>query len=136
MELATEPDTYSPCVDNLGNYIDKHPNFAVLPNGIRCLCGGRKDTYSSSSFGPHTKTKMHKKWLEQMTANKTNYYRECEEQKRTIHNQKIIIAQMEQELQMKNRTIDYLSSQLLDLVSKDKIPPSVNTMVGNLIEFD
>jgi hypothetical protein len=135
MELATEPDIYSPCVDNMGNYIDKQPNFSVLPNGIRCPCGGRKETYSSSSFGPHTKTKMHKKWLDQITANKANYYRECEEHKHTIHNQKIIIAQLEQELQLKTRTIDYMSSQLLGFISKTQTHES-NTLVGNLIEFD
>ena len=135
MELATEPDVYSPCVDNLGNYIDKQPNFSVLSNGVRCPCGGRKDTYSCSSFGPHTKTKMHKKWLEQLTANKNNYYRECEEHKRTIHNQKIIIAQMEHELQSKTRTIDYMSSQLLAFISKNQTQTS-NTLVGDLIEFD
>jgi hypothetical protein len=135
MELATEPDIYSPCVDNMGNYIDKQPNFSVLPNGIRCPCGGRKETYSSSSFGPHTKTKMHKKWLDQITANKANYYRECEEHKHTIHTQKIIIAQLEQELQLKTRTIDYMSSQLLGFISKTQTHES-NTLVGNLIEFD
>jgi hypothetical protein len=135
MELATEPDIYSPCVDNMGNYIDKQPNFSVLPNGIRCPCGGRKETYSSSSFGPHTKTKMHKKWLDQITANKANYYRECEEHKQTIHTQKIIIAQLEHELQLKTRTIDYMSSQLLGFISKNQTHES-NTLVGNLIEFD
>jgi len=133
MELATEPDVYSPCVDNLGNYIDKQPNFSVLPNGIRCPCGGRKDTYTSSSFGPHMKTKLHKKWLEQMTANKANYYRECEELKRTIHNQKVIIAQMEHEIQCKNRTIDYMTSQLSELISKNQ---SQTSAIGNLIDFD
>ena len=115
----------------MGNYIDKLPNFSVLPNGIRCPCGGRKETYSSSSFGPHTKTKMHKKWLDQITANKANYYRECEEHKQTIHTQKIIIAQLEHELQLKTRTIDYMSSQLLGFISKNQTHES-NTLVGNL----
>jgi len=36
MELATEPDTYSPSIDDMGNYIDKIPSFANIKHGIRC----------------------------------------------------------------------------------------------------
>lgn len=39
MELTTEPDTYSPSIDELGNYNDKIPSFNMIKHGIRCLCG-------------------------------------------------------------------------------------------------
>lgn len=131
MEIVVEPDTYSPCVDTLGNYIDKIPSIAMFANGVRCPCGGRKDKYTTSnSFSAHTKTKTHQKWLEQITANKSNYYRENEEFKRTIHNQKLIIARLEHDVRIKTHTIDYLSSQLMTFTTHE------TTAVGNLIEFD
>ena len=131
MEMVVEPDVYSPCVDTLGNYIDKLPNFARFANGIRCPCGGRKTQYNtSSSFSAHTKTKMHQKWLEQLTVNKTNYYQENEEFRQTIHNQKLVIARLENELRMKTRAIDYLSSQLGSFITQKEC------VIGNLIEFD
>ena len=136
MELATETDVYSPCVDTFGNYIDKIPSFASLPNGLRCPCGGRKDKYTTiQTFRTHTKTLIHQKWLAQLTANKTNYYKENEDQKITIHNQKIIIAKLEQELIVKTRTIDYLSTQLVANLPKEPAgcPSGV---VCNLLEFD
>jgi hypothetical protein len=73
--------------------------------------------------------------LAQLTANKTNYYKENEDQKITIHNQKIIIAKLEQELIVKTRTIDYLSTQLVANLPKEPAgcPSGV---VCNLLEFD
>ena len=63
MELATEPDIYSPNIDNNGDYIDKVPSFNTnaLANGIRCPCGTRKDKIytSTSMFSSHIKTKTH-----------------------------------------------------------------------------
>lgn len=54
MELAIEPDIYSPSVDEKGNYIDKIPSFSLIKNGLLCPCGSRKDKYyqSHSSFQP------------------------------------------------------------------------------------
>ena len=133
MDLATEPDVYVPWVDNAGNYIDKTPNFSHLPCGIRCPCGGRKDRYTTSlSFLAHTKTKLHQKWLGQLTDNKTNYYVENEAAKTTIHNQKRIIARLEKDLVNRNRTIDYLTEQLAGFLERKDSPHSV----GNLLEFD
>jgi hypothetical protein len=135
MEIATEPDIYSPCTDNLGNYIDQMPNFTQLPTGIRCPCGGRKDRYEKlGAFKNHTKTAIHQKWLDHLTANKTNYYKENEEYKSTIHTQKIIIARLEQELLVKSRTIDYLSSQLIVHMPREMTGSNQSTV--NLLEFD
>ena len=73
---------------------------------------------------------MHQKWLEQLTVNKTNYYQENEEFRQTIHNQKLVIARLENELRMKTRAIDYLSSQLGSFITQKEC------VIGNLIEFD
>jgi len=46
-EIALTPDTYTPSIDDTGNYIDKIP---VIKHGLLCLCGTRKDKrYNTSS---------------------------------------------------------------------------------------
>ena len=137
MDLVVEPEVYSPYVDIQGNYIDKTPCFSKLPNGLRCPCGGRKEKYSSASaFTAHTKTKTHQKWLSHLTANKANFYTENEEYKLTIHNQKLIIARMEQEIQNRNRTIDYLTQQLTQKPDLYTHENTISNTLGDLLEFD
>lgn len=130
MDLIVEPDIYTPSIDDVGNYIDKIPSFNSLKNGLRCSCGARKDkTYDCTAyFSNHIKTKTHQKWLSDMNSNKSNYYTENVKLKETISNQKIIIARLEKEVNIKLKTIDYLTQQL---VSKE----DYNT-VTNLLEFD
>jgi hypothetical protein len=129
MEIATEPDTYQPSIDERGNYVDKIPHFtSSVKCGIRCPCGSRKDkTYESYSvFSQHVKTKTHQKWLSGLNENRANYYIENEQLKQTIQTQKMIIAKMDKDIQNKMMTIDYLTQQLM-------IP---NKKVENLLDFD
>ena len=129
MELATEPDTYSPNIDQHGNYADKVPSFntAALANGLRCSCGTRKDkVYTSASmFASHIKTKTHEKWLQDLNANKANFYIENKKLRDLIQSQKIMIGRMEVYLMNKSLTIDYLTQQLMATQSKIK-PTSAN----------
>ena len=131
MDLVAEPDVYTPSMDFQGNYIDKTPAFSNLPNGLRCLCGGRKDKHhTASAFTAHTKTKTHQKWLSQLTANKANFFVENEEHKMTIHTQKRVIARLEQEIVNQNRTIHYLTEQLT------KRDTNITHEVCDLLTFD
>jgi hypothetical protein len=131
MELVTEPDTYSPSIDDIGNYIDKIPPFASIKHGIRCPCGSRKDkVYETSSiFSQHIKTKSHQKWLQGLNLNKANYYIQNEELKTTIQQQRLVIAKLEKELQNKIMTIDFLTQQLASKSTNQKV-------VSNLLDFD
>jgi hypothetical protein len=131
MELATEPDIYAPSIDEMGNYIDKVPQFNTLKNGLRCPCGTRKDkSYESNSvFSTHIKSKTHQKWLANLNLNKANYYIENEKLKETIQNQRLIIAKLEKDVNNKIMTIDFLTQQL----NKYK---SSQVSVNNLLEFD
>lgn len=130
MELSTEPEIYSPSMDDMGNYIDRIPSFAINKKGVRCLCGSRKDKIyeTHSIFTQHTKTKIHQKWLVGLNDNKANYYVENENLKNTLQNQRMIIAKMDKEIQNKNLTIDYLTKQLVPSIREQK--------VENLLEFD
>jgi hypothetical protein len=132
MDLVVEPDTYTPSMDDVGNYIDKIPTTQVLKRGIRCPCGSRKDKihHSYSAFSLHIKTKTHQKWLEDVNNNKTNYYIENRELKDTLANQRLIIANLEKEIALKIKTVDFLTQSLVSL-SK-----TVEPVVDNLIDFD
>jgi len=45
--------------------------------------------------------------------NKMNYYTECEKLKDIVSSQKQIIARLEKEINVKLKTIDYLTKQLM-----------------------
>jgi len=55
-----------------------------------------------------------------------NYYTEYEQLKELVKSQKIIIAKMENELNKKIKTIDYLSQKLME---KDTYKTNVNEML-------
>ena len=128
MELATQPDIYSPNIDDKGNYVDRMPSLHIIKKGLLCPCGSRKDkTYHTTSmFSTHTKTKCHQKWLSELNLNRANYYIENEQNKETIQNQRLIIAKLEKDINTKIMTIDYLTQQL----------NQNNKIVDNLLEFD
>ena len=112
MDITLTPDTYTPIVDDNGNYIDSIP---IIKHGLYCLCGSRKDkTYENASkFSAHMKSKAHQKWLSHLNQNKSNYYVEMLKNKEIIENQQKIIAQLDIQLQKKTLTIDYLTEQLM-----------------------
>jgi hypothetical protein len=111
MEFITlTPDTYSPIVNENGDYIDKIP---IIKNGIYCVCGSRhQKVYNNSTFGNHLKTKKHKEWLETMNKNKANFYVELIKANELIENQKIIIQKLENQIKTKSLTVDYLTEQV------------------------
>jgi hypothetical protein len=111
MDITITPDTYTPSVDDSGNYVD---NIPVIKNGLFCPCGSRKDkTYENATkFATHIKSKTHQKWLAVLNQNKANYYVEMLKNKELIENQRKIITQLENQLHKKTLTIDYLTEQL------------------------
>jgi len=112
MEITLTPDTYMPSVDEKGNYIDCIP---IIKHGLFCPCGSRKDkTYENTvKFTAHIKSKSHQKWLLSLNQNKANYYVDMLKNKEIIENQQKIIKQLENQLQKKIMTIDYLTEQLM-----------------------
>ena len=129
MDLIIEPGIYAPSIDEHGNYVDMLPSFHIIKNGIYCPCGSRKNkNYETHpKFSAHIKSQAHKKWLENLNLNKTNYYVDCNKLNELVKNQRLIIAQMEIDVNNKNRTIDYLTHQLTIKNS---------TVVTNLLELD
>jgi hypothetical protein len=111
MDISLVPDTYTPSIDDNGNYIDGRPQ---MMNGISCLCGSRRQKVyeTQTKFSTHCKTKIHQKWLQQLNHNKANYYIELQQMKDIHESQKQIIARLENEVSNKSRTIDYLTHQL------------------------
>ena len=116
MDLFLTPDTYTPSVDEAGNYVDYVPKInagLICP----CACTRNKVYESSSKFSTHIKSKSHKLWIQRLNRDKANFYAENIKMKKLIDNQKQIIQKLEIELSRKSMTINYLTEQL---VFKDK----------------
>jgi len=133
IDLVTEPDIYTPSIDDAGNYIDKVPSFNIIKKGLSCPCGFRKDkiyesyTTVAQYQKAHIKSKAHQKWLENLNKNKTNYYVECEKLKELVQNQRLIIANLENIISSKNTTIVSLTEQLI-------VPKNLG--VADLLDID
>jgi hypothetical protein len=121
MALVTEPDVYSPTIDDKGNYVDKIPSFntTALANGLRCPCGTRKDKVyiSSPLFAAHCKSKTHEKWVQDLNANKSNFFIETQKLREVVHAQKIMIGKLELDISSKNITIGYLTQELAKIMN-------------------
>jgi hypothetical protein len=131
MDLCLESDIYEPSVGDDGNYLDYLPPSSKFIHGLRCPCGSRKDHVfeNKKSFSVHIKSITHQRWLAELNTTKMNYYLECEKLKEVVNSQKIIIAKMENDLQVKMKTINYLSQQLMARET------GVNDMI-DLLSFD
>lgn len=137
MDITLEPEMYSPSIDATGNYVDSIPPSSYFKHGLRCPCGsrGQKSYISTTLFSNHTKTQHHQKWLQQLNANKTNYFTENVQLKETIRNQQVILSKMEKELHHKNWMIQYLSSQLQNHLSSSS-SDSASFSITSLNEHD
>lgn len=127
MDLTVTPDTYTPTVNDNGNYVDSIP---LIKHGLFCLCGSRKDKAyeNASKFAVHIKSKAHQKWLLNLNQNKANYYVGMMENKQIIENQQKIISQLEIQLQKKILTIDYLTTQIINEKKNQQNQSSVNLL--------
>lgn len=111
MELALEPEIYTPSLDNQGHYVDDHLNFNIS-TGIKCICMGKNTTFTKKSqFTAHKKTKSHQKWLETLNNNKSNYFTKSIAQQELIEQQQIIIKNLEKEISKKDIIIEFLTNK-------------------------
>jgi len=133
MNISLTPDIYQPSVDDKGIYIDKTPKII---NGIYCSCGSRKDKIydNESKFNVHTKSKAHQRWIIHLNNNKANYYVEMVQNQKVIEQQKKIIGQLENNLQTKMLTIDYLTKQISNNESQSQINESMNEPLIDLLD--
>ena len=71
MDLALESEFYEPIMGNDGNYCDQLASSSKFKNGIKCMCGTRKDHvfYTRSSFTSHIKVTKHQEWLATLNSN-------------------------------------------------------------------
>lgn len=134
MELTIEPEIYSPSIDTLGNYVDAVPRS--IKHGILCPCGTRKDHIydSTTKFSIHVKTATHKKWLDKVNMDKSNYYVEYEKLRRTVSNQQQMITKYDNEINSKNCVIAQLTQQNLDL--RQQIDKMYNQTTEDLLGID
>ena len=114
MDLAVEPDMYEPTINDNGDYIDVLPSSGKFQNGFRCPCGARREHIfdSRANFAMHIKTKSHNKWLQELNTNKLNYYSENVKLSETITTQKLIIGQLQKEIDENKQLIIHLSKKI------------------------
>ena len=96
MDLAVTPDTYTPSVDEKGQFVDSTIRECVCP------CSGRY--YKRESFGGHVKTQRHLRWLKELNMNRSNFLRVSIEQEATIREQRRMIAHLSNEIDRLKRT--------------------------------
>ena len=129
MSIATQPDMYTPSINEHGVYIDNIPSYNIFSNGgVKCYCSTRKDKiYSTKAqFSAHTKTKTHKEWISKLNSEHMNYYAQSKIHENTIHNQKLIISQLEKKISIQDIIISTLTEKLHIKNTND---------VVNLIDF-
>lgn len=124
MSLVTEPDVYAPNRNDNGTYIDYIPNKCIIKNGIKCLCGSRKNQtfYSTSSFKTHLTCQKHRDWIKMKNLEPQNDLKTINEHEKTIKNQHIIINQKDfiiNDLQKKNK---HLQEKIDSLVTPIHVP--------------
>jgi len=131
MELALQAEIYYPVLNEEHNYIDKTPSN--ISHGIRCPCSLKKDKVyiTNTLFSGHTKTKRHQSWLAELNMNKVNHIKENEELKKTVDNQRKIISQMEKDIVINLRTINYLTQQVMKLSTTS----NEDVVVTNLLDI-
>jgi hypothetical protein len=97
MDLITEPEDYTPSLNDNGEYIDNTPsnNSKIFKIGMRCPCGTRKDIVFTepSKFKVHIKCKKHQEWLKNINDNRFNYIIENKKAQETIMNQRQLIVE-------------------------------------------
>ena len=139
MSLALESDIYQPSIDDHGIYVDILPKKFIY--GVRCPCGSRKDhVYDNrSSFAQHVKTTTHKKWIDSLNANKDNFIVENTKLADCINNQKLVIAQLQREIDDQKSEIRRLSQELeaIKTVVEFRHQPhhTIDGFVEDLIDF-
>jgi len=130
MELALDPEIYTPILGDNGCYMDMCPSF--IKNGIRCPCGSRNEhAYNSKpKFRQHINGVKHKKWLEILNREKNNHYKENIELTDNIKRQREIIGKLQVELTKLETLNTYLESRLF-IQNKE-----TSHSVENLLDLD
>jgi len=131
MDLLIESDIYEATIDDKGNYTDYLPSSSKFNNGLRCICGSRKEhTFDNrQNFSMHIKTKKHQKWIENLNANKLNYFSENIKLNENVSTQKLIIAKLQREN-------DEYSKLIVHLTKKIEMKEISNISNIDLINFD
>ena len=117
MALALEAELYAPNRDDQGKYIDFVPSLCLLKNGIKCVCGSRKDQtfYAAGPFKKHFQCQKHKAWLKMKNLEPQNDIKIIHEHEKTIKNQQILIHELDQEIVL-------LKKKISDLESPKQVP--------------
>ena len=122
MSLCVEADTYQVKVDDNGTYVDSIP--PLMKNGIKCLCGSRKDHIfkTPATLKKHFSTEKHQMWLRKLNLDKANHYVRLIKAEEILEQQKKQINEMRLELQENNKIIINLNREISALKKPVHVP--------------
>ena len=138
MSLITDSDLYSPGMNQEGNsYIDQIPSFNNKPTGLRCPCNQHVFA-TRSSFVTHIKSTGHKRWMDNLNANRSNYFSELDAEKKIVRDQKILIAQMQRDMaRLEREKRDLLKTiHLLSDITRSRNPTMDDTILTQQPEME
>lgn len=99
MALITDSDVYSLKMNAEGLYEDDIPSTSYFTNEKQLKCPCNHNHFKvRACLVSHTKTAIHRKWIESQNANRNNHHAELEAEKKTVREQKIMIAQMQRDI--------------------------------------
>lgn len=99
MALVTDSDVYSLKLNAEGLNEDDIPSTNYFTNDKQLKCPCNHNNFKSRvCFVSHTKTVIHRKWIDAQNANRNNHQAELEAEKKIVREQKIMIAQMQRDI--------------------------------------
>jgi hypothetical protein len=122
MDLVTEADIYTPSIDETGKYVDKI--IGLFKNSMRCPCSYHKNAIydTRTKLKNHINTKLHQQWIDNMNANRSNHLIESIQLNETVKNQRLIIAQLQ-------RQIDRLTNENEALKKNSGFDPTIDLLI-------
>lgn len=106
MEVVNDGEMYFPTKFAQENcYKDVMPSSLCFANGMRCMCGSRRDKifHSKSLFKNHLTTQCHLNWVKNLNMNVDNHFIECQRLSTEVGNlKKINTLQNNESIHLKN----------------------------------
>jgi YesN/AraC family two-component response regulator len=131
MELSLNPIDYLPKYNtDSQKYEDQY--IFDFQHGVTCPCTGNL-YMRRSSFHSHTKTQIHRKWINMLNENQMNYYQKSLDLERTVRTQQEILTKIQNELEQKKIIIRYLEKSLKS--SEESFREKSNDSSSMLIDF-
>ncbi len=137
VNIVTNPTLYSPIQDDDGLFIDKKVDFDanLMNHGLVCPCReiARIIFRRNANWKSHIKSKHHVAWIKKLNEEKRNILTEVDTLRRENKELKILNTQLQNEIGLRNGTVDLLTEQNLTMKKTIK---TLTESIGNINLLD